>query len=252
VDNNSRDFSHVQVISRAAAILRTLRDNGGLNLSQLAREVKLPRSTVYRIVSTLEDEGLLSTTSPDGSVQLGLELVSLGAAVHTDIRRELRPYLEELSLRVDETVDLAILDKDHVLFLDQITRLKRLHAISGIGVKFPLHCTANGKVLLASLPIDDVKRLLPEKLPTYTPNTIRNREQLLNELNDIRATGVAYDREEHTIGICAVGVAVRAPMNTLAAVTIPVPSVRFDVKEDILVAALLQTGELINVRYGAY
>lgn len=245
-----RDFSHVQVISRATAILRALRDKGGLTLSQLAREVKLPRTTVYRIVGTLEEEGLLSTATPDGLVQLGLELVSLGAAVRTDIRHELRPFLEELSLRVDETVDLAILDKDHILFLDQVTRLKRLHAVSGIGVKFPMHCTANGKALLASLPAEEAKRILPEELKAYTPNTIRSRERLLSELDQIRATGIAYDREEHTLGICAVGAAIYAPMNTIAAITIPVPSVRFDVKEEILVTGLLQTGGMINARYG--
>jgi DNA-binding IclR family transcriptional regulator len=249
---NSRDFSHVQVISRAVAILRTVRDKGSLNLSQLAKEVKLARSTVSRIVSSLESEGLLSTAAPDGRVQLGLELVSLGAAVRTDVRRELRPFLEELSLRVDETVDLAILEKDHILFLDQVTRLKRLHAVSGIGIKFPLHCTANGKVLLAALPTEEVIRILPARLQAYTPNTIQNRQQLLHELKDIQATGIAYDREEHTLGICAVGMAIRAPKDTLAAITIPVPSVRFDGKEEILVAALIQTSQMIHNRFGAY
>ncbi len=245
----TRDYTQVQVINRAAAILRTIRDSGGLNLSQLARKVGLARTTVYRIVATLESEGLLTTVDPGGQIQLGTELVSLGAAVRSDMRRELRPFLEELSLRVDETVDLAILEKDHLLFLDQVTRLQRLRAVSGVGLTFPLHCTANGKALLSTLPLDEVLSILPEKLQIFTPNTIQTRQQLLEELETIRMVGVAYDREEHTQGICAIGAVVYGPLNTSAALSIPVPSVRFYGNEEILVTALTQICEAINQRF---
>lgn len=243
----TRHFSQVQVINRAVAILRAVRNSGGITLSQLARNVGLARTTVYRIVATLEAEGLLTTVA--GKIQLGIELIALGAAVRTDVRRELRPYLEELSLRVDETVDLAVLDHDHCLFLDQIVRLQRLHAVSGVGIEFPLHCTANGKALLANLPLDDVMRIIPERLEIYTPKTLSSREQLLRELDSVRAEGVAYDREEHTQGICAVGAVVYAPMDTLVAISIPVPSVRFYGNEEKLVSELLQLCQVINTRF---
>jgi len=247
--HKDRDFTQVQVINRAASILRAIRTSGGLTLSQLAREVGLARTTVYRIVTTLESEGLLTTTRPGGRIQLGIELIPLGAAVRTDVRRELRPFLEDLSLTLDETVDLAILDKDHVIFLDQIVRLHRLHAVSGIGVEFPLHCTANGKALLTTYPQDELIRILPEKLQIYTPNTLQTRAQLLKELEIVRHEGIAYDREEHTLGICAVGAVVYAPMDTLAAISIPVPSVRFYGNEEKLASKLLQTCQIINARF---
>lgn len=243
-----RRNSQVQVINRAAAILRALRDSDGLTLSQLAKKVRLARTTAYRIVATLEAEGLVSTTS-SGKIILGIELLALGAEVRVDVRHELRPYLEALSLQVDETVDLAILDGDKVLFLDQITRIRRLRAVSGIGLEFPLHCTANGKVLLSTLPDAEIIARLPEKLPMFTENTIPTREQLLKEIAVVRTTKIAYDREEHTLGICAVGAVVCAPLNTLAAVTIPVPSVRFYGNEEHLASALLATCNLINLRY---
>jgi DNA-binding IclR family transcriptional regulator len=245
----TRDFSQVQVINRAASILRAIRVSGGLTLSQLAREVGLARTTVYRIVSTLEYEGLLTTNTPDGKIQLGIELIPLGAAVRTDVRRELRPYLEDLSLNLDETVDLAILDKDHVLFLDQIEKLHRLHAVSGIGVEFPLHCTANGKALLSTFPYDEFIRLIPERLQIFTPNTIQTRERLLRELESVHQEGIAYDREEHTLGICAVGAVVYAPTDRFAAISIPVPTVRFYGNEEKLASQLLQTCQAINSRY---
>lgn len=243
-----KDLAQVQVIARAARILRALRDSEGLTLAQLAIKVRLPRTTVYRIVATLEAEGLLAAPEPGGRIQLGLEFISLAAAVRHDLRRELRPFLEELSLRVDETVDLAIRDRDHVLFLDQVARLQRLRAVSGIGLSFPMHCTANGKALLACLSPDEVACLLPETLPAFTPQTIRTREQLAEELAAIRLTGVAYDREEHTQGICAVGAAGLAPGNTTIAISIPVPSVRFYGNETRFAEALLDTFTTIRRR----
>ena len=248
-DNNKRDFSQVQVISRAVSILRAIRDSGGLNLSQLAREVGLARSTVFRIVATLETEGLL-TTGADGHIQLGTELLSLGSGVRSDMRHELRPYLEELSLKVNETVDLSILDKDHLIFLDQVARPQRLRAVSGVGLSFPLHCTANGKALLSTLSLADLNRIVPEQLQSFTAMTITTRDDLIKELETIRNTGVAYDREEHTLGICAVGVVVRGPLNSNAALSIPVPSVRFYGNEVKLVSAMLETRDAINSRYG--
>ncbi len=248
--NNKRSFSQVQVISRAASILRAIRDHHGLNLSQLAREVGLARSTVFRIVATLESEGLLTTKNSDGNIQLGTELLSLGAAVRSDMRHELRPYLEELSLKINETVDLSILDKDHLIFLDQVARPQRLQAISGVGISFPLHCTANGKALLSTLSPTDLNLLIPEHLPSYTAKTITTRDELIRELETVRNTGVAYDKEEHTLGICALGTVVLGPLNSTAAISIPVPSVRFYGNEVKLASAMLETRDAINSRYG--
>lgn len=242
----------IQVINRAARILRTIRSSGSLGLSELARQVKLPLSTVHRIVSSLESEGLLSTNRSDGRICLGLDLLSLGAAVHLDIRRLIRPYLELLSQEIDETVDLSLLDEGCIVFLDQVTRSQRLQAVSGVGVEFPLHCTANGKALLAALPANDINRLLPEKLASFTPHTITSRALLLEELEQIRIDGCAFDREEHTLGICAVGALIQGPVDILASISIPVPSVRFYGSETRFRTALLHTCSLVNQAHLGY
>jgi DNA-binding IclR family transcriptional regulator len=248
VDKDPRDYNQVQVINRAVRIMRAIKDSGGLNLSHLAKEVGLARSTVYRIVSTLEANGLLTTETVDGRIQLGMELVSLGSAVKNDIRIILRPYLELLSIEVNETVDLGILDNDRLIYLDQVSRDQRLRAASIVGVTFPLHCTANGKALLSVLPPEDVLRILPEKLQIFTPNTIQTRDQLMKELEVVREEGVAYDCDEHTLGICAVGAAIEGLMRPQAAISIPVPSVRFHDNKEILSSALIRTCEDINLR----
>lgn len=245
----ARDTSQVQVINRAIAIMRTLKDSGGLNLSQLARKVGMARSTVHRIITTLENEGLVTTAASDGRIHLGFELLSLGAGVHSDLRHELHPYLETLSVSLDETVDLSIRDKDHIIFLDQIARLRRLRAVSGVGMKFPLHCTATGKALLSTLSDDEIEQIIPPQLEVFTPNTVRTRDQLMREIETVRLEGVAFDREEYTVGICAVGAALKGPQHTTVAISIPVPSVRFYGSEERFSRALLETCLTIKTRY---
>jgi DNA-binding IclR family transcriptional regulator len=246
---SSRDFSQVQVINRAAAILRALRESGSLNLSELARKVGLARSTVFRIVATLEAENLVTYSGPGGQIQLGTELVSLGAAVRSDMRHELRPFLEELSNRIDETINLAILEDDHIVFLDQVNRPQRLLAVSEVGMKFPLHSNSTGKILIAYLSEEDLERIVPVQLEEYTPNTLKTRNELMLELQEIRASGIAYDREEHTLGICALSVLINGPMNSTAALSMPLPSVRFYGYEKILTKELLKSREMINSRF---
>ena len=199
-----RDHSKVQVIGRAVKILRVLRETGGINLSQLSREVGLAHSTVHRIVSTLKEENLVSINQETGRVELGLELLSLGAAVMDDTCRYLRPYLKELSIEVDETVELGIYENGRILLIDQIPKTHRLEAASKAGATFSLHSTATGKAFLADESIDQVKQYVPEHLEIFTPNTIQTRKKLLGELDDIRAVGYAIDRGENTVGIYAV------------------------------------------------
>ncbi len=245
-----RDGNGVQVIARAAEILRALKGHSeGLSLAQIARKVELARSTVYRIVSALETEQFVTSASPDGRIRLGLGLAPLAAWVNTEMRQQIHPYMESLSKEINETVDLAVLDENLVFFLDQVAVPRRLQAISAIGAAFPLHCTANGKALLSELPLEQVEQILPDHLQKFTPRTITTRKELLEDLKRISIEGVAYDREEHTEGICAIGITIRDALGNLAAISIPVPSIRFYGNEQKLSSALLNTQKRIKQRF---
>jgi DNA-binding IclR family transcriptional regulator len=251
-DQNQNKTSSIQVITRAANILRTLREHPkGLSLSQIAKEVDLARSTVQRIVAALEEENLITAASTNSGFRLGPEIARLAGAVHNDLREELRPFLIQLSNRINETVDLSILDNGKVLFVDQIIAAHPLQATSQPGASFPLHCTANGKAILASLPITEIENLLPEQLKRYTDKTITNRDELLKELESVRKEGVSFSREEHIEGICAVGAVVVDRLGNRSAVSIPLPSTRFYGNEEKLVSALIKTCQNIN-RYFEY
>lgn len=233
----------MQLIARAAAVMRTLAERrSGLGLSELAAAVDLPKSTTHRIVQALHAEDLV-VVSGGRPIRLGPGAARLAAATRGTIRDELRPFLEQLSRATNETVDLAVLEGDTLRFIDQIPAPHRLRAVSIVGATFPLHCTANGKALLASLPRKSAAALLPARLPTYTANTITSRTVLWRELDRIATTGVAYDREEHHEGISAVGAVVVDALGSRLAITCPLPTQRFNGREAELARAVSQTAE---------
>lgn len=127
----------------------------------------------------------------------------------------------------DETVDPSVLDGSGARFIDQIPSTRRLVAVSAVGVTLPLHCTANGKALLAALPADQAAAVLPARLGEFTARTITSRRALWSELEKVRASGVAFDREEHSDGISAVGAVVRDAYGSAAAISIAAPVSRF-------------------------
>ena len=238
----ANDKSQVQVIARAATILRALEaENAGLSLGQIAQRVSLARSTVQRIVAALQTEQLVIAATPNGRVRLGPTILRLAASVRSDFLALARPFLERLSAELHETVDLAMVRKDQLVFIDQVIGSQRLRAVSAVGETFPLHCTANGKAYLAQLPDAAVEKLIGRVYAPRTPNTITRLEALTKELAAARRAGVAFDREEHTLGICAVGVALQDPLGNPVAISVPVPSQRFEERAALIAERLLAT-----------
>lgn len=240
--NSAPDRQSIQVIARAAAILRVLERNPeGLSLGEIAKLVGLPRSTVQRIVDALDREHLIIAASASTGVRLGPALLTLAAATRFAIADLARPTLERLAAQTGETVDLAIADHDKVVFVDQVAGTHRLTAVSAVGVSFPLHCSANGKAVLAALDPSELAKLKKTMmLAKQTAHTIDAWPALEEELLSIRETGVAIDCEENSVGICAVAVALRGPTGELAAISIPVPTQRFETNKAALTQTLIE------------
>lgn len=231
----------IQVISRAANILRALEQTPtGMSLGQIAKAVDLPRSTVQRIIYSLEKERFVISASPTAKVRLGPTLVSLGSAAKFDIDRLIKPYLAELAESLGETVDLSVQDGDHVFFIDQASvETHRLKAASLLGQSAKLHACANGKAILSSLTDDEISAYVEQPIEKYTRNTITKDKDLVQSIKKVRSEGVAYDLEEHHEGICAIGTLIADPYGRKIAVSIPVPSIRFYGNESKLKRALL-------------
>lgn len=242
--------SGVQVIARAAAILRVLAaEAADLSLTQLADRVGLPRTTVHRICRALEEEGFVATGGATGRLYLGPGLLRLAAGGRRDLPAVVAPYLARLSRELNETVDLGVLDGSQVLFIAQHPAPQRvLMAVSRVGARFPAYCTANGKALLAELPEEDVLRLVPKRPEIPARGIVIARRDLLRELDEVRRSGLAFDREDHRAGICAVGVALREADGSFASVSVPMPAGRFHESEERVVAALLRMRDEIQAK----
>jgi DNA-binding IclR family transcriptional regulator len=203
--------------------------------------VGLARTTVHRIVQALQTEGLVTTPDGRGAVRLGPELGRLATGTSAAIAWSIRPFLEALAQEVNETIDLATLYGTRVRFIDQVVPGRRLRATSIFGEQFPAHSTANGKALLAELPVPTVEATFPAQLERFTANTITTRRELLAELERVREAGVAFDREETELGICAVAAVVANGLGPQAAVTIAAPTDRFHEAQDAFADAVRAT-----------
>jgi len=230
----------IQVIGRAAAILRALEhEESGLSLGEIAGRVSLPRSTVQRIVAALGVEGLVLASGRRGEIRLGPALLALARSVDVAFERQIRPILVEMSRELGETVDLSVLQGTHAIFIDQVAGTQRLIAVSAVGERFPLHCTANGKALLACLPAARREVLLRGPLEKLTPCTVVEGREIEQQLVEFESTQLSWDREEHAEGICAVGTALIDSLGRCYAISIPTPAGRFKSQSAALGRTLL-------------
>ena len=237
----------IQVIARAASVLRALENEpDGLSLGKIAQRVDLSRSTVQRIVDALTEEHLLIGASPTSGVKLGPAILRMASNSSFDFVEFIRPYIAELSQQTGETVDVSEMQKRRTVFVDQVVGSARLNIVSTIGEAFPLHCLASGKAMLSTLSDAELaKRLGSKPMEKHTPDTITRLDDLAVELAEVRKTHIAYDTEEHLEGVSAIGTPIQEPGGKLYAISIPVPTVRFNRKRQQLVEALLKCRERI-------
>jgi len=239
-EKKAQSSQGVQVISRAAEILRVLKnDNSGLSLGQIAERVQLPRSTVQRIVNALLSERLVMSSSAEGGLRLGSEIQSLAAAGRVNMTELVHPVLTDLAKRTKETVDLAVFRDEHMVFLDQVVGTHRLRTVSAVGEVFPMTDTANGKAALSLFEDDRVAAIASRELK-FGGESQRPLSDFLREIEDIRKTGIAWDLDEHTQGISAAGFAFQDPVGLTYAISVPVPSHRFSAQKERLAEQLAE------------
>jgi DNA-binding IclR family transcriptional regulator len=231
----------IRVIARAADILRTLGQHPeGLTIREIGALIGVPRSTVQRIVDALDRENLVISASAASGVRLGPALIALAALVKKfDIVKMAGPVLRQLAKDFGETVDLAVLDRDKTVVVDQVAGTQPLQAVSFIGSTLPLYCSATGKAVLGALADDQLAKIRKSlKLEQRTKNTIVTWEKLEHEIERVRNRGIAVDREECFDGVCAVGAALLGRTGEVAAISIVVPRERFIPTEETLATTL--------------
>jgi len=206
-------------LTNACHVLKTLAgEPEGLLLSELVTRLELPHTSALRIVSTLCEAGFLQRSG--NRYTLGPGLIPLGqqALARLDIRAVARPVLKQLSEQTGETAHLAILSGNHSLLIEVVQSPAPIRVGAPAGTLADLHCSATGKVLIANLPVENLKTLLGSKpLPANTPKTLTSLPRLQAELRRIRKQGYAVDDEEVFTGIRCLAAPVQNASNEMVA-----------------------------------
>ena len=172
-------------------------------ISELGRRVGLNKSTVHRLVATLVEVGWLDRNPATDKYRLGLKLFELGSAVaaRLEVRENALPYMQALMEQSGETVHLAILDDDEMVYVAKVESLHAIRLFSQIGQHGPVHCTGVGKVLLAHADPALLEQVIAAGLPAYTINTLTDPDALRAQLAQVRARGYALNQEESEYGL---------------------------------------------------
>lgn len=229
--NGDADLYRIQVIDRAARILDCFSfDEPELSVSEISAATRLHKSTAHRILMALEHNGFIEQNPETSKYHLGIKLFKLGhqAVARLNLRDVARPYLKALMEETGETVHLAVLDNDQVLYLDKVEGAHALRMPSRVGRHIPTYCTSLGKAMLSCLDEREVRRiLLGQPLRRHTHNTARNLEVLLGELKKTRKRGYAVDNEEIELGLRCVGAPIRDYTGEMVgAISVAGPSAR--------------------------
>ena len=225
------DRYRIHVIDRAAQILDSFGfDHQELSVSEIGAKTGLHRSTAHRILMTLEYNDLIKQNPDTGKYHLGIKLFKLGhqAVSQLNLREICRPFLSRLMNETQETIHLAVLDDDQVLYLDKVEGPHALRMPSRVGRHIPTYCTSLGKAMLSCLDDHEVKNIFRSRaLRPYTVNTVKTLDRLLTELRVIRRRGYSVDNEEIEIGLRCVGAPIKDHTGAMVgAISTAAPSAR--------------------------
>jgi DNA-binding IclR family transcriptional regulator len=245
----------VMAVRHAIDVVRCLSSNEvPLGVSEIARRIGLHKSSVSRLLATLEDAHLVERDRASSKFKLGVGIITLAAPLLSNLRLldVARPYLEHLAKRSGETISLNIWDGAAAVSVEQVPGGNAIQHYAPPGMRNPAHCTAAGKALLAHASGDDLARILSSGLRSYTPLTTVDNAVLEAELKEIRQHGYALNAGELVHDVGAVACVVRdLEGKVVAAVTATVPMYRFtQERRSVLISLLTDTVWRISQRLG--
>ena len=209
-------------VKKALKILHAVADSSaGLGVSDLAKQLKIGKSTVHGITAALEEMGVLARDPHHKKYDVGYTLLELGRKAYAkmDLKDVARKPMEHLMEQVGETVFLGVLNGDHVTILDRVESLNEMKITSPPGSKLPLLVGATGRVLLGQLEMEKAKEIVRRMgLVRYTSKSVVDPKQFLKEVARAKETGYAIDNEEYILGVRAIAASIRSTPRAPAAI----------------------------------
>jgi DNA-binding IclR family transcriptional regulator len=195
-----KERNSVQSIERAFAILTEISKHQGISLAELSKKVALHNSTTFHLVRTMVDLGIVRQEKQTKRYQLGRKIFTLAASSLSELQlvSAATPILEELAAATGETAHLGIRSGDHVSVAARVGGAGAFQLVERSGGVRPLHCTALGKVLLAQMTEEQLRRFVDTSpLTPSTPKSITDPQTLFEEVRTARNVGLGYDDGEY-------------------------------------------------------
>ena len=242
------DKNLVQSVTKALRIVELLAREGESGIGEVAQKLDIDKSTVFRLVSTLKQEGIVIQNLSNKKYANGYRLFELGQSVLRQsraIRTAIYPFMRAIADRTGETVNLAVRDGLEMVYIEMIETGDIIRIGHNLGQRRPIYCTSVGKSVLAWLPETELEEIL-EKIDfqPFTPTTVSSPEELREELASIRKNGYFIDREQHVPGIRCYGTPVldcnREPV---AALSVSIPQYKYEKnpeKEALCISVILE------------
>ena len=239
----------VPVVRSTFQILEELSRVDALGLSEITERTRIPKSTVFRVLSTLLEMGyVVRDERRNYAVSLALAQLGSNEGSSTTLRNLALPYMLELRNQHGETVNLGVLNLDKVMYAEVVPSEFALRLQETRGASVFVHASALGKAILANSPADLVDSLIRRrKLEIMTQNTISDPEEYVAELKRVKSAGFAFDRGETSLLACCVAAPVLDTNGTaVAAISISGPASRFNPRKDspVIASLLHATGEV--------
>jgi len=259
VANGSAKSPHrgsIQSVDRALSLLEALAEAGGeASLTDLSRRTCLNVSTCHHLLSTLVNWGYVAKVPGRRSYALGARVLYLGHAClrQVDLPKRAQVYLERINEVTGESVHLAILQSDNIVTLVKREARHAVRVDTGmVGRSDAPHATATGKAMIAWLPEDQIRRMVPSRdMKRFTDKTIDDFDALIEELRQVRRNGYAMDREEFQPGVICVGAAIRDHAGAVVgAISASAPAMRATeehlalMREEVIAAANALSADL--------
>lgn len=236
-------------------VLKTFsREEPVLGVTEISRRVGLHKSTVSRILATLEDDALVERHPTSGRFRLGVGVIELASPMlaNLDVRRVARPFLEELTRATGETTGLLVWSEGAAVSVEQVASPRRVKHTIPLGTQFREHVSASVKVFLADAPPEELRRLIERGLPRYTDRSVVDPEDYTQTLQRVGERGCAVNDGETSDEEVGIAAPVRDHRDrTVAAVLLSAPRYRTPPeKVEDLGPQVKQTAAEISVRLG--
>ncbi|HEX6421288.1 MAG TPA: IclR family transcriptional regulator C-terminal domain-containing protein [Acidimicrobiales bacterium] len=200
----------IQSLERGLRVIRCFdAEHPALTLSEVATRADLTRATARRLLLTLEELGYVSSNGRRFALTPRVLDIGYAYLSSLNVQQIAQPYLEALSERVNESVSVTVLDEADIIYVARVPTTRIMTISLGLGSRLPAHCTSMGRVLLAELPTDELRAIVPERLEPRTEHTIRTRAGLEVELARVREQGWAMVDQELELGVRSIAAPLR-------------------------------------------